>query len=65
MKWAQLSHFAEFNGMQLELVKITRVNDLKILEQMRSHAFLPIIIQRNYYVPLSRLTSEIKRQWFW
>ncbi len=31
---------------------------------MRSHAFLPIIIQLNYYVPLLRLTSEIKGSGF-
>ncbi len=42
----------------------TWVNDLKILQQMRSHAFLPIIIQWNDYVPLLRLTSEIKGSGF-
>lgn len=70
MKRAQLSHFTELDGMQLGLVKITlsqwlkNMNQLKILQQMRSHVILPIIIQWNNNMQLSRLRTEINGRGF-
>jgi len=65
MKWAQLSHFAQLDGMQLGLVKIIQwVNGFKILQKMRSHVVLPIMTQWNDYMQLSRLTTEIKGSGF-
>lgn len=60
MKWAQLSHFAEFSGMQLELVKISLSQLLKNTPADE----ITCLLANHYSIKLLcatvKITSEIK-----